>query len=448
MKKNIFITAALALASLSASAQSETMYLVKGDRVVGKYNVEDVDYATFTLPQDVTDSNIWLNVDKTGKNTVTYTINTVNDYTAYAHNIISYYEANYVAMDMFGDMIENLDDESREYCLKLSLSTNAFVSAGTRTFTQTDYQEDGTGMRFNVTPGTKYYLCAWEIDASSQEPLDLFVYDTLETQAPAQSQATLDVSFKRFNEEGTAFNITGSDDILYVVTTWGYKEGMELYRQAYGLDFLLGTFGQRFSLETLQGDGELRPGVENATWPVNDSGEYILYIRAYDKNGDSLDREITVKYEGTAAEGPQIKIWDKEKSIGRVKLNFEITPSNVEEAYVRMLDENTVDDRINDGYKYYEIASGGDAIDITREINTLGEYTFEQTGVPNTWQAILIYAKDKMVIAPQCVSTSIPIPMPSGLSMIRSSRHLPANFPSSRPSAHAATPPYPATEIT
>lgn len=90
MKKNIFITAALALASLSASAQSETMYLVKGDRVVGKYNVEDVDYATFTLPQDVTDSNIWLNVDKTGKNTVTYTINTVNDYTAYAHNIISY----------------------------------------------------------------------------------------------------------------------------------------------------------------------------------------------------------------------------------------------------------------------------------------------------------------------------------------------------------------------
>lgn len=54
MKKYIFLTV-LAAFSLAATAD-ETMYLIKGDHVVAKYNVSDIDYATFTLPDGVTDN--------------------------------------------------------------------------------------------------------------------------------------------------------------------------------------------------------------------------------------------------------------------------------------------------------------------------------------------------------------------------------------------------------
>lgn len=53
MKKYILLTA-LAAVALAGSAQ-ETMYLIKGNQVVAKYNVADVDYAAFKLPEGVTD---------------------------------------------------------------------------------------------------------------------------------------------------------------------------------------------------------------------------------------------------------------------------------------------------------------------------------------------------------------------------------------------------------
>lgn len=53
MKKSIFI-ALLAAGALNCAAQ-QTMYLVKGDRVVAKYGVEEVDYVSFELPAGVVD---------------------------------------------------------------------------------------------------------------------------------------------------------------------------------------------------------------------------------------------------------------------------------------------------------------------------------------------------------------------------------------------------------
>ncbi|MDE7141407.1 MAG: hypothetical protein K2O33_00745, partial [Muribaculaceae bacterium] len=45
--------------------------------------------------------------------------------------------------------------------------------------------------------------------------------------------------------------------------------------------------------------------------------------------------------------------------------------------------------------EFYEIASRSSAIDITNEINTMGEYTFTQAITSEQWQTLLIYAKDK-----------------------------------------------------
>ena len=399
MTKHTIIAAAMAAATLGASAANDMMYLVKGNHVIAKYDVDDVDYVAFELPGDVLDENIWLGVDKVGKNTVTYTVNTSANDIAYAHNILSYWDVNYTAMDMFGEMLNDLDEESVMACLKYTLSSNAFVGIGTNKYTQNDFQQYDNyseANRFSVMPGTKYYLCAWEVDPNTTEPLNTFVYQELTTEQPEQADLNLDVQFDKLTEHGAVLKITGDQEVLYVRTCWGMKDMMEAYQQYYGMDFLMGTFGQNWSLPFLAGTGDLEPGVENATWPVYDPGEYIMYVRAYDYQGNVQDASYVYEYKSDeGGEAPTITIFSKEKSEGHVKINFEISPSNVEEAYVRMLSENTVDDRLNMGYTYPDLAMGGDAVDITNAINTVGEYTFESNEVPDQWNSILIYAKSK-----------------------------------------------------
>ncbi len=398
MTKKSIIAAALILAATGASAQNETMYLVKGDRVIGKYGVDAVDYITFNLSNDIIDENIWLEVDNVGKNTVTYTVNTVTTTTAYAHNLLSYYDVNYVAMDMFGDMLDNLTDAEKLECCQRALAVNAFIGMGTQTITQNDFAQWGEmdHQRFNITPGTKYYLCAWEVDPQTQEPLQTFVTKEVETLPTEEINLDLNVEFKGLNAEGMALTFTGSDNILYVRTCWGMAAQMEAYEEFYGRAFLMGTFGQNWTLEFLAGFGDLAPDIENATWPAYDPGDYVMYVDAYDAQGNVQHLKKIFTYESAEiADGPKITIFSKEKGENFVKVNFEISPSNVEEAYVRMAEENFVDDRVNMGYTLSEVAMGGDATDITNAINTTGEYTFESNEVGEAWMSILIYAKDK-----------------------------------------------------
>lgn len=397
LNKNIALLL-FAAASLTAIAQTEentTMYLIKGDRVVGKYPVDQVDYASFRLPEGVKDEELWLTVDNVGKNTVTYTVNTIEDYTAYAHGIISYYDANYMAMDMYGDMIENLEPAAVQQILRTYLPYVGYLGSGTMTATMTDYQPDGDGGYFSVIPGYEYYLCAWEVDPLTMAPLDKFVYTTFTTLQPGNSPAQLNVDFKCQNAEGVAFDITGSDDILYLITAFGEKNTMEAYVEIYGMDFLMGTFGQTWTLDELQGESNLGNGLDAATWPASKTGEYVLYIRAYDAEGNMTFASADAKYQAAEAEGPQINILSKSKSEdGNVSVTFEVVPSRVSEAYVRLMPENDVDDLLNDGWYLYEIASSSVATDIYDEIRSTGEYTFTASGLGDIWYSILIYARD------------------------------------------------------
>lgn len=399
--KSYIKLAAVALMTVTASGMSaqDTMYLIKGDHVVGKYAVDAVDYVSFELPDDVKDGNIWIGDIKAGKNTVTYTVNAIDDTKAYAHNVLSYYDINYNALSYYGDMLENLDVEDQIYCMKETLSYDAYVAYGTKTMTQTDFDSDNANnpySRFSVIPGTHYFLCVWEIDPSTGDPLETFAYAEFDTNAPGESSASSNVTFKRQNSEGLAFDITADRNVKYFRTAYGPRNTMELYSNAYGLDFTIGTFGQNWTPDELTG---MRPDiddVENATWPAYDSGEYVLYVRAYDYNGDVKEHTVYATFDaGEEETGPAISVFSRSKDNGKVSVNFEITPSNIEEGYVRMIAENTVDDRLNMGYELHEIAMGGDATDITNSINTTGEYTFTADIPDDSWYCILITALDK-----------------------------------------------------
>lgn len=387
--------AGVAAMSIGAMAQdNNTMYLIKGDRVVGKYAVDAVDYATFKLPEGIHDEPVWVTVDNAGKNTVTYSVGTQDESINYAHGIISYYEVNYLAMDQFGDYFQNLEEADQVACLQAYLPYVGYAGFGNQTYTMTDWMSDGTGGKFTVTPGTEYYACAWEIDPNTFKPLEAFSYAKFETLAPGESSVTLTLESLGANSQGLGFSITGSDDILYVTTVYGMKEMMESYAAVFGMDFLFGTFGQSWTLSDLAGvDAN---GVPNATWPVSDSGEYILMVRAYDAEGNMKYASITESAEGEKGEGPTINILSRSKSQTdrTVSINFEVTPSNVSEAYVIMLPENDVDDMLNDGWALYEIASGSKATDIYDDIRSMGEYTFKADNLDDKWYSIIIYARD------------------------------------------------------
>lgn len=397
MLKKLSILLIAAATATSVCAQ-ETLYLVKGDRVVGKYNVDDVDYATFNLPPDVNESQIWLDVNSVGKNTVTYTVNTAGDNVAYAHNIISSYDVDLFALNYYDSPFDELEEGTQALILQTYLSYSAYVGIGTHTFTQTDYVDDGTGTadyvsRFSVRPNVKYYLCAWEIDPTTEEPGETFEFTTFTTLPYGQSQLSLSakvagIEYVADDEAHITFDITGDSDILYVMTLYGMADVLPYYIETFGFDYTLYTFGSTYSLDELKDD---------STWPAYESGEYVLYVCGFDANGDMVmayPAIADVKFDAEKS-GPTISVFSKSASSGAISVNFEISPSNVEEAYVRLLPENTVDDRLNMGYTLPELAMGGDAIDITSSINTLGEYTYTNNELTEQWYSLLIYAKDK-----------------------------------------------------
>ena len=229
MLKHTLICASLAVA-LTAAAQDQTMYLVKNDRVVAKYAVDAVDYIAFELPDNVSRDNVWLTIDNVGKNTVTYTVNTSGSDIGYGHNLLSYWDVNYNSLDMLGEMYDDLDEEAKVSILQYTLSMNAFFGVGTAKYTQNDFEQYSNyseANRFSVQPGTKYFLCVWEADPVTSEPLETFVYDTLTTEAPDEVNLGLDVTMDEVTIYGMALNFTGNDDVLYVRTAWGMKSAME-----------------------------------------------------------------------------------------------------------------------------------------------------------------------------------------------------------------------------
>lgn len=395
-KKYIFAASIMAAACTAATAQ-DTMYLVKGDHVVGKFANDAVDYITFDLPDNVIDGNLWVKVDQVGKNDITYTVGAVSPGTAYAHNILSAWDIDYYGLIYMGDLYANLEPAAQTQLLQWYLSHNAYMAQGTQTFTQIDFENDGTGSqysRFTVTPGTPFFLCAWEIDPVTMQPLESFAMTELRTDDPGQSAAQWDVQHTGQNEYGLVFDFTGGDAVKYYLTAYGKKAAMENTIASYGEEFVMGAFGQRFAPWELEGIGEL--GVDASTWPAEDAGEYMLIVRAYDNNGDMNTKTLTATFVSDRQAGPQFNVFTRSKADGQVSINFEITPSNVTEAWVNMLGENETDDLMNTGLELWELAADGDrAVDITEDINYYGEYTFNAAIPDGKWYNIIVAALDK-----------------------------------------------------
>lgn len=386
MKKILAIMAFIAGTVLNAAAQTadgDFVYLIKGDKVVAKYSVGDVDYVSFRLPEGVQESPIDIKADITGKNFVTYTVNTINPTVSYVHCVVLESFVDYLLQEYFNSNLSSATPELMESALWTCMHAYGFEGMGTNTYTLNDGWTDGS-TTMEILAGQRYFVCAWETDSEYNLTGSPY-YTTATTQAADESTAELKVGYDGLNDKGEAmFNFTISSDIVRVRTMYGLKSVLAPYIEQYGYDYTLFTFGDVYQPD------ELTAGT--VTWTVADEDDYVMYALGIDNNGDwvKAQAEAHIVPPARQEQGPKINLLDKSKGDGKVSVKFEITPSNVSEAYVRLMNEEDADDRLNTGYTLADLARGGDATDITATINNFGEYTYTNDALSRGWYSLII----------------------------------------------------------
>lgn len=384
MAKRLLTTMVLALMmALTAVAQNDSIFLIKGDKVIGKYSTSEVDYLSFAKPDGVTEEPVSVTVNEAGKNYIYYNVNTINPSTGYVHCVVLATTVDYILQEYCGSSLATATEDDMAAAINMCMYNFGYEGTGTDTYEMRDGENS-----FMILGGQEYYICAWPTDDSHQltgHP----VYTTVTTKPAGVSKEKLTVAYNGLDDKGNAtFKFEAGSNIRYIYTAYGYKSMMEQYMQIYGYEFLMFNFGNVDYPDNLTGS--------NAAWPVQEENDYKMYVLGIDVNGDwvKAETEAHITPSTPVDYGPRINLLDKSKGEGSVSVKFEITPSNVDEAYVRVIDENTADDRINMGYTPAELAAGGDATDVTREINNLGEYTYTASDLPDKWLSMFIMGRN------------------------------------------------------
>ncbi len=389
MTKRLLTLLALTAGLSTASFAQEHIYLIKGTNVVAKYPVSDVDYMTFQLPDGVKEAkDVEVEVANAGKNFITYKVVTLQSSEQYAHTAVSASVLNYVLQEYFSTTLENATQADIESALRSILYSYGYLAKGSQVFTMKDGDVDDNDEAFTILAGETYYVVACNV--VNDDLGETISYTTVNTLEAEQSKETVAVAYTGLASDGGAsFSITPSEGITAFYTLFGYKDTLEPYIQQYGIKYTALSFGERWT----PAEWTSSP----ATWSIKGEADYSLYVLGIDGEGDRTEASVTAHIVPSASEStaPTIKVNSKTKGNGAVSVKFEVTPSNVTEVYVNLLEENTVESKLNRGFTLADLAAGSTAIDVTNDINTNGEYTYSNESVDSGWQTLLVSAKSK-----------------------------------------------------
>lgn len=389
MTKRLLSLLALSAGLSSTAFAQEHLYLIKGTQVVAKYPVSDVDYMTFQLPDGVKEAkDVEVEVANAGKNYITYKVVTLQSSEQYAHTAVSASVLNYVLQEYFSTTLEAASESDIESALRSILYSYGYLAKGSQVFIMKDGEVDDNDDTFTVLAGETYYVVACNV--VNDDLGETISYATVTTAEAEQSKETVAVSYTGLSSDGGAsFSIVPSDGITAFYTLFGYKDTLEPYIQQYGIKYTALSFGERWT----PAEWKSNP----ATWSIKGEADYTLYVLGIDSEGDRTEASASAHIVPDTSEttAPTIKVATKSKGNGAVSVNFEVTPSNVTEVYVNLLEENTVESKLNRGFTLADLAAGATALDITNEINTNGEYTYTNSSVDSGWQTLLISAKSK-----------------------------------------------------
>lgn len=230
MIKRILLAMMLVAGMADISMAQENMYLIKGNQVVAKYNVDDVDYVSFSLPEGVTESAFNINIDEVTKNSFTYTIKTLSPNKQYIHSFLEKTLVDITLMSYYGTNMDNTDPEIVNNLLKNQLY-NGFFAAGTDSYKVYDGGRIGDET-INITAGQTYIILVADLNTMTNDLGDDFTYATVTTQTADRSTGTLGVAYNGLNERGEAmFSFNISSEITKVYTMYSTKNHVGVIHQ-------------------------------------------------------------------------------------------------------------------------------------------------------------------------------------------------------------------------
>ncbi len=387
MTKRIFSLLMLLVALTATAFAQEKLYLMKGDKAVASYNTDEIDYVTFHRPANVQPQAAFTITPKSaGKTFLSFRVTAKDEAQTYAASWVPACQVDYMLQYIYGKNLETTDSATLQTVLRRLVLTSATTAKGSQTFTISNGKTLDSGVQPVIAPGQDYFVAAVDVDEDYNIGTDLY-YATMHTSDPDQSKETVSVAYKGLNSDGNAmFDIVASSGIKTFYAVFGSDKSLQQYVGTLGYDGALITLGYSFTPEEWNEYSD-----EDRAWEIDGEDDYSLYVLAVDANGDTLMAQTTEHIQGENAYGtPKIEILSKEAANGNVKVNFEITPSNVSKATVRLMKENDVSDALNEGKTLLDLAYDAEATDITSAINSAGEYTFSQSDIARGWYTLLV----------------------------------------------------------
>ncbi len=394
MKKKVFTLALMLGAAVLGMNAQEHVYLIKDNKVVAKYPVGSVDYLSFRLPEGVTEGSCIAPVAvETGKNYLKYSVKPDDSSQYYGHGFFQSQLLDALLRKYYQTSIDKVDEATLKQVIKMLLSNYGYLDHGSNVFTIKDGDNDGYGTDFFVPGGQDFYVATVNItsvDSQGGEMGDDVSLIKMTTQKPGESKESLTVEYTGLNANGEAtYSITPGSGIKTLYTLLAKKNQLDEYTTLYGYDYVM------FSLAMPVTADDWKQYGDQMAWELDDENDYVMSVLGIDAGGDWVKASDEQHIVANSDKCPKVSILSKEAGNGSVNVKFEITPSNVSAAHVRLMKENDVADELNRDKTLDRIAVEGDAADIKGAINTAGEYTFSREGIERGWYSLLVSATDE-----------------------------------------------------
>lgn len=391
-KMKFILTMLLGAATMGANAQDH-VYLMKGDKVVAKYPVESVDYLSFKRPEGGTENGIAPEAVATGKNYLKYSVKPKDSSVYYGHGFFQAQLLDMLLRKYYNTTVNDVDESTLKLVVKALLANNGYLDQGSNVFVIKDGDNDGYGTDFFIPGGQDFYVATVNItsvDEMGGEMGDEVSLIKMTTLAAGESPETMTVKYTGLNDKGNAtYNITPGSGIKTMYTLLAKKGELDEYTSLYGYDNVM------FSLAMPITAADWREYGSQMSWELDDENDYVMSVLGVDGNGDWVKATDEQHIVTTTDHCPKVNIFSKAAGEGKVSVRFEITPSNVSAAHVRLINDNDVVDELNRDKTLDQIAVEGDAIDIKADINYAGEYTFTKEDLERGWYSLLISGTDE-----------------------------------------------------
>lgn len=395
MRKRIALALMLGGMAVAGWAQ-QSLYVMKDGKVVATHEVGEGDYVTFRRPADAKpQQTVTLEGVSTGKNFIQYRVTTSTPNQYYAHAFFQASTLDQILQYYYSVKIEEADEATIKAALRLLVQYYGYTDKGTLTYTITNGENDGDYTDFFIPGGQDFYvvtnnLTSVDDQGGTAQMGDELSYIKLTTLPASESAETIGIEYKGLNDDDEAtYAITPSSGIVTLYTMLAKKKELDQNTSIYGFDkvYFGGAEAWTASDWTKYGDQQ--------SWTLDDEDDYVMTVLGIDGNGDWVT--VTNEQHITPASDncPKINILTKEAANGKVTVTYEISPSNVTAAHVRLMSENDLENALNvSGTLLEQVAVDGDAEDVTATINADGKATYTYTVAKRGWYALLISATD------------------------------------------------------